>query len=307
MLIPPNNLFHLAYILLMYLTYRRYYCMESITEAILRYQETDEGYEKIVERVSLIIYNYPEKIHILSEEDKCDFYLSFYNRIGGLINNFTYKGYPFETLLSQTLKWHSRTYLSRKKNEKQLMAMEINEEEVKIRNLLSGDNEPRFIEKVKVDIKSNASKKRLLFLVLMDSANISDNEMLAFSEMTGFEYKWLLYLKDNLNEKLFRRSGRLNELREKRNNYFTKRRYKQIQLSEETDREKREILKDQISRLKKRLDDTRHEISRVPVRPTHSEIAELLNVPKGTVDSGLHYFRKKYKLNQGEINYSLIL
>lgn len=281
--------------------------MESITEAVLRYQESGEGYEKIVERISLIIYNYPERVNVLSEEDKCDFYLSFYSRIEGLIRNFTYKGHPFEALLTQTLKWHARTYLSQRKNEKQLMAVEIREEEVKIRDLLSPNTETGQPEKIKIDLRSKASKKRLLFLVLMDSPNISDSEMLTFSEMTGYDYQWLLHQKDRLNRLLYERSGRLNDLREKRNNYFSKMQYKQVQLSEETDPEKRELLKEQISRLKKRLDDTRYEISRVPVRPTHSEVAKLLDVPKGTVDSGIHYFRKKYKIDKEEFNYSLFL
>ncbi len=52
--------------------------MESITESVLRYQKTGSGYEEIVKRISMIIYNYPKRLHILTEEDQSDFYLSFY-------------------------------------------------------------------------------------------------------------------------------------------------------------------------------------------------------------------------------------
>lgn len=267
--------------------------MESITEAVLRFQESGEGYDKLVERISLIIYNFPERIHILSEEDKCDFYLSFHNRIDGLINNFTYQGFPFETLLNKTLKWHSRTYLSKINDEKKLMAAEVLEEEIKIKDLLQESPEDGREKNSPLILKNKTSKKRLLYLVLMDSPNLKDNEMLTFSRISGYDLDWLLELKDRLSRRLFERSRRLNELREKRNQLYMKLRFKEFRLAEEIEKEKCEILRSQIQRLKKRLDDTRYEISRVPVRPTHGEIAELLQIPKGTVDSGIHYLRKK--------------
>jgi len=269
--------------------------MESITESILRYQDTGSGYEEIIRRISLIIYNFPSRAHNLSEEDKGEFYISFYNRMEGLINNFTYKGIPFETFLNQTLKWHIKTYINKKKDEKKLIAVNVQEAEVEVKDLLRhdvGNNDDQFPH---VILKGDASRKRLLFLVLVDSPNINDDEMKTFSEMTGYEYEWLLFLKDTLNNRLYKRNERLIRLREKRNNTYMKLLYKQSQLSDEMDREKKILIDEQIRRLRKRLDDTRYEISRVPCRPTHAEIAELLKVPKGTVDSGLHYFRKKYK------------
>lgn len=281
--------------------------MESITEAVLRYQDTESGYDEVANRISLLIYHYPGRINALSEEDKSEFYLSFYNRIEGLINNFTYRGIPFETLLNQTLKWHIKTYLTKKKNYQKLVAVNIQEEEIKIRDLLSYSPENRIPQCVKVEFKNKASKKRLLFLVLMDSPNVTDNDMGVFSELTGYEYDWLIYLKDCLNIEVFKRNERLTMLREKRNSAYMKLLYKQTRYSEESEPEKRLQLEEQIRRLRKRLEDTRYEISRVPCRPTHNEIAELLQIPKGTVDSGLYYFRRKYKYAFDEDSYSLFL
>jgi len=266
--------------------------MESITEAVLTYQETGEGYKSIVERVSLIVYNYPDRVNSLTEEDKCDFYLSFYNRIKGLINNFTYRGRAFEALLIQTLKWHSLSYISKLKKEKQLMAFEIREGELLIRDSLDECRGEEEIRAMEINLKSQASKKRLLYLVLMDTPNLTDREMEKFSQMSGYDCDWLLDLKDRINISMHGKSERLTDLREKRNNYFSRIQYYQTLLYDELDPQKRETLQEKISRLKKRLADTRREISRVPARPTHGEIARLLGVPKGTVDSGLHYFRK---------------
>ncbi|MDA3808818.1 MAG: hypothetical protein PF518_00675 [Spirochaetaceae bacterium] len=281
--------------------------MESITESVLRYQESGKGYEEIVKRISLIIYNYPVRIQNLTEDDKSEFYLSFYNRIEGLIKNFSYMGIPFETLLNQTLKWHIKTYVSKKKDEKRLIALQVQEAETDIKDLLSDDYKNEYNEIPLLKLKGCASRRRLLFLVLVDSPNISDKEMKSFSKITGYELEWLFFLKDTLINRLFKRNKRLTQLREKRNNTYMKLLYKQSLYSDEIDREKKEIISDQINRLKKRLDDTRYEISRVPCRPTHPEIAELLKVPKCTVDSGLHYFRKKYKTAIAENSYSLFL
>jgi len=266
--------------------------MESITEAVLKYQETGEGYRSIVERVSIIIYNYPDRVNSLTEEDKCDFFLSFYSRIKGLISNFSYRGSAFEALLIQTLKWHSLSYISKLKKEKQLMAFEIREGELLIRDSLDESRSDEEIHSLEIDLKSQASKKRLLYLVLMDTPNLSDRELEKFSQMSGYDCDWLLDLKDRINGFLHGKSGRLTDLREKRNNYFSRIQYYQTLLYDELIPHKRSLLEEKISRLQKRLEDTRREISRVPARPTHGEIAQLLGVPKGTVDSGLHYFRK---------------
>lgn len=281
--------------------------MESITEAVLRYQDTGSGYSEVANRISLLVYHYPGRIHILTEEDKSEFYLSFYNRIEGMINNFSYKGIPFETLLNQTLKWHIKTYLTKKKNDQKLIAVNIQEEELKIRDLLTYSTEETIPEILKIQFRNKASKKRLLYLVLMDSPNITDHELSVFSRLTDYEYDWLLYLKDSLNLQVFKRNERLNMLREKRNNAYMKLLYKQNRFSEESDPEKKIQLGEQIKRLRKRLEDARYEISRVPCRPTHNEIAELLKIPKGTVDSGLYYFRKKYNSSLDENSYSLFL
>lgn len=281
--------------------------MQSITESILHFQDSGSGYKDIVNRISVIIYNYPTRINILTEEDKGEFYLSFYNRIEGLIKNFSYKGVPFEALLNQTLKWHIKTFLAEKKNENKLMALNIQEEEVRIKEFLSNRWESQYVENPKVILKNKASRKRLLFLILMDSPNITDCELKRFSEISAYEYEWLIYLKDTLNNQLFNRSKRLTMLREKRNSTYIKMLYTQTKYTGESDPDQKELLNNQIQRLKKRLEDTRFEISRVPCRPTHSEIAELLEVPKGTVDSGLYYFRKKYKTVFDTNSYSLFL
>ncbi len=280
--------------------------MESITESIIRYQKTGDGFEEIVRRISIIIYNYPQKLHILTEEDQCEFYLSFYNRIEGLIKNFTFKGIPFEKLLNQTLKWHVKTYLAKLKKNRRLVAINEQEAEIRVKELLNEDEIEIENDNPPIVLKGAASRKRLLFLVLIDSHNITDSEMKSFSQMTGYDYDWLLHLKDTLNKKLFNRSERLLQLREKRNNIYFKLLYKQNSYNEEIEYEKKVIINNQIDQLKKRLDAVLLEISKVPSRPTHAEIADLLEIPKGTVDSGLYYFQKKYKSLIDKNSYSLI-
>lgn len=269
--------------------------MKSITEAVLAYQQEGKGYDDLVNRISVIIYNFPEKIQNLTEEDKCEFYLSFHSRIRGLICNFSFRGIPFEALLNQSLKWHTKTYISKKREEKKRMTIQVKEAEVLIKEKNASCLFDVYEDSPDIKLKSEASRKRLLFLILVDSPNITDREMKAFSEMSCYEYDWLLSLKDTLNKNLYERSQRLTMLRGKRNNIYMQILYKQTRYSEEIEDEKKKRIKDQIGRLRKRLEDIRKEISRVPSRPTHREVAGLLNIPKGTIDSGLHYFRKKYK------------
>jgi hypothetical protein len=44
---------------------------------------------------------------------------------------------------------------------------------------------------------------------------------------------------------------------------------------------------------RKRLERLRDQASRMPIEATNREVAEALNVPKGTIDASLHFLKKR--------------
>jgi hypothetical protein len=52
-----------------------------------------------------------------------------------------------------------------------------------------------------------------------------------------------------------------------------------------------DIYRRRYSMATKRVKTLSRSIQRIPVHPTHTEIARVLHIPKGSVDSGLHYLK----------------
>ena len=63
----------------------------------------------------------------------------------------------------------------------------------------------------------------------------------------------------------------------------------------EFDESRRCKLNQEMQRLGRRAWMARDEISHVPVCPTHRAIAKEMKVPKGTVDTGIRWFRKEWE------------
>lgn len=69
----------------------------------------------------------------------------------------------------------------------------------------------------------------------------------------------------------------------------------EIQQSSEVEEERIEELRTKIERKRAALDKVQYQICTMNKRATHRLIAEVLDVPKGSVDSSLYYFRRNYK------------
>ena len=82
---------------------------KSLTEDVLNYQRTGDGWKELNERISLYIYRYPARFSDWDEDRCSEFYLAFHPRIPRLIRRFR-PDYSFETYLSSCLKWFMRSF-----------------------------------------------------------------------------------------------------------------------------------------------------------------------------------------------------
>jgi len=92
------------------------------------------------------------------------------------------------------------------------------------------------------------------------------------------------------------REQRLETFRCRRNKAFAQARLLEMELRNETDEERRAALCVALARLRRRRDAAMQRMSRVGLAPTNREIALLLAVPKGTVDSGLFWLKRKLSM-----------
>jgi len=276
--------------------------LSPLTREILMYQQTGIGLNKVVKLVATHVYSFPGKKHNLSEDDRSEFLCRFYPRIPSMIFRFKYQGKPFESYLNVTLKWQLKTFISRK------LKANTEQKVFTCRNFWATEEErygavaeippsfsPKLRETLQIGkndkIKDPAISKRLLYLTLkgLTKDNISLVEHVA--NLTGYDRKWLFHCLEALENKRELKISRLKKLQSKRNSQFFKIYRIHRKLLHESEPAKKLLLADKLLIEKKRLQLAISEIRSIPLAPTHQDIADVLKVPKGSIDSGIYYLK----------------
>lgn len=277
---------------------------QSLKEQVLSYQKTGRGLETIVQELSERIYLYPLKRGRGSEDDSGEFYLYFLPRLKRLILKFEDHGVPFEHYFNATLCWNLKSFFRSMKKKKWMWEASASPAfwELDMPESKSSAGPPlsanwRFILGSVWDgtAMDTTSRKRLLFLFLRHVRDIDDSEIDLFSQRAGYDRQWLDERVRRLRETLRIREIRLDILRKRRNQAYSRCFLWERERKRETDKSRREKLDRQIRRMRRILHKTVFEISRVPLSPSHSSIARELGVPKGTVDTGIFWINRKLK------------
>ncbi len=277
---------------------------QSLKEQVLSYQKTGQGLETIVQELSERIYLYPLKCRQGSEDDPGEFYLYFLPRLKRLLLKFKDHGVPFEHYFNATLYWNLKSFFRTMRKKKWMWragASPVFWEPEMPESMPSGGPflsvNWRFILRSVWDgtAMDTTSRKRLLFLFLRHVRDIDDSEIELFSQRAGYDWQWLEERVTNLRETLQIRELRLDTLKRRRNQAYSRCLLWERERAGVTDRMRRERLDQQIGRMRRILRKTVFEISRVPLSPSHSSIARELGVPKGTVDTGIYWIIRKLK------------
>lgn len=293
----------------------------TLTDAVLDFQSSGRGLDTLLDRVAVFVYHYPKMRMGWNEDDCGEFFCYFYPKLRRLVERFEYRGRPFEVYLIITLKWQLRTYAGRKATEK-LQGRVLGLESFWACDD-SGDYAPdspsahpdparqtidsrgleiperaRSVLKLGDDnrIRDTATRKRVLYLALKSAAHLTESLIGRIAFLTGYDADWIYRLSEELKARIYSRRSRLLQLSEKRNCCFFRIYCLQEQLRLVAEYALRAELARQLAGEEARLAYLLDEISRVPTDPTHREIAEVLGVPKGSVDSGLYYLKDALRI-----------
>lgn len=83
--------------------------MESLTERVLRFQETGQGGEEIVREVACRVYEFPRRTCQWDEEASSEFFARVFPKVRGMIARFRDIGRPFESYLASMLLFQVKT------------------------------------------------------------------------------------------------------------------------------------------------------------------------------------------------------
>ena len=280
--------------------------LDFLTHQVLVYQVTvigqmpDRRHRALFDELSLHIYSFPGYKKSLNEEDWSEFLLGFMGRMHGVLMNFNYRGYSFVCYLNNVLRWHLRTYYRQSQEGLDDDWVCVRESIIEYEYGSCCSNQKISLhEKVMLILEGSgmtpfrkeALRQRLLLFVLKNIAFWEEDDFLTAFPFLGPSKEEALRYRRILMEGIQKKYDRKAALSHRRNeNYF------RLNLNERKIAccvdphlmpalEKRsDLYRGRMYKLDKQLDS-------IPLVPSNEDISVVLNMPKGSVDSGLFYLR----------------
>ena len=279
--------------------------MENLTEKVLQYQKTREGLRDIVNEIGPRIYQFPRRT-MGWDEDACgEFYVFIHPRLIRLLDRFRNQGKPFESYLWAVLGWQLRNFArGRSRDERRWkvsLRMEAGSAESlseRLEDSRRGEEGPE-AEALKASssvarcVQSPADRRNFLFLTLKYSRLVDAENAAALARIAGITEGKLVGLVGALRDARSARESRREMFRCRRNKAFAAIQLLEHELLAEVEPEKRGLLEKSLGRMRLRMSTAMQRMSRVGAAPTNLEIAKAVGVPKGTVDSGLYWLKRK--------------
>jgi hypothetical protein len=276
--------------------------MESLTQKVLEYQRTHEGLPDIVRELAPRVYQFP-RWKMGYDEDACgDFYLFIHPRLIRLIGRFRDQGKPFESYLWAVLSWQLRNFARERRRGEHTWntLLRLDPGTGVAADAQSADDCGLDAGRVAAcfgrHIRSDADRRNFLFLSLKCSRMLDQDSAPVLAAVAGIATAELLAHAAVLRDMGASRERRMETFRCRRNRAYAQARLLEAELRNETDQERRDAMTATLSRVRRRMSTAMHRMARVGLAPTNLEIARVLAVPKGTVDSGLFWLKRKLSM-----------
>ena len=279
----------------------------KLTHMVLQYQKTGAKRDELIRLIAGIVYAYPRKHLRWDEDDAGDFFCLYYPKIKKLIDRFQFSGKPFEAYLTTSIRWQIKTYAtqsaSRNVRDKLMNHEYHNWYERRARHpdqVFEGETAyvPAVARILKINqdgvIGTKSHSLRLMYLILRNSLQIDDEILKRSAKLTGMDEDLLLGHVTELRQRLSRKLQAYGKLASRRNLMHVRIQHLHGLLGRETDDERCEQILHELAKERTKFTKITQEISTISLVPTHKDIAEVLNVPKGSVDSGLYYLKNAF-------------
>ncbi len=271
--------------------------MESLTQKVLQYQKTRAGLGDIVDELAPRVYQFPRRM-MGWDEDACgEFYVFIHPRLIRLLDRFRDQGKPFESYLWAVLSWQLRNFARERRRGDRAWSVSLSIDPGNTFTVedLDGSSCPDFPGTAAIArcISSDADRRNFLILALKCSRLIDDENAATLASIAGISISDLLALAAKLQTFRSSREERLETFRCRRNKSYAQALQLEAELHREVDGERIAALQTALARHRRRMRAAMYRMARVSVSPTNREIAGLLGIPKGTVDSGLYWLKRK--------------
>ena len=231
-------------------------------------------------------------------EKWADFVSWLYPRLSRAIDYYKETGASFDVYISAIVQWSCKEYLTREAEhyttefacwKARAEEMAANSSEAEYFDDPVSEPEPLF---PLVDIKP----RHILILVLKSYYFVTDDFLNQVVAATGMKKEYFIALIDKLHQLRAKREEKIHELRERLySQYYRCLAFEKRLACTYEGTAKYIKLKSSLERAHKRYWTIKMRLECIRKDATNQQVANILNIPRGTVDSALHSIRRKLK------------
>ncbi|TVQ23952.1 MAG: hypothetical protein EA382_08955 [Spirochaetaceae bacterium] len=293
--------------------------MGTIGERIAAYSAGLSSTRAVIDAISEVVYRYPAGRPGFSEEDSAEFLLMFYPRIMKLVARYDASaGRCFEVYLNTTLKYQLRTFAARHSTERIRLATAVQPgvaDEIRERppeGPYAADEAPERVcyplgrRRLSTgllglnppshgldDGLTPSQAQRVLVMALKAEEQLSMERCVALADWIGWDRNRMVTAWQQLRALYGPMRERRLKLQAARDGAWFRVRCIENRLRIATDEIERRRLGLERTRWQRRHERSRYLLSTIPAGPSHQQIAHVLGIPKGTVDSGVFKARRE--------------
>lgn len=275
--------------------------MTSLTREVVDYQKTGDGLGRLVDQISKLVYEFPVGRSGFSDEDGAELLLRFLPRITRLINRYRETGQSFESYLAASLRWQIKTLAAERSGERiQLVALRGPGSELRIAEQtrvappVTEVCEPVTQASYKSRLRCGQGR-RLVHLSLKMTERLGEADYRRVAAASGCDPEWLVSCWHKLQDGCSAQRERRRSIQERRDHAWFKIRCLQYRLRLVLEAEEQDTAIRQLAMWRRRYEHARRVLGRMHDGPSHAEIARVLNIPKGTVDSSVFYGKRELR------------
>ncbi len=280
-----------------------------MTAAVVHYQRTGAGQRELLDRVGAYAYRFPLWQGRQRDEDDCgEFYLYCRPRLQEAVDRFQDQGRPFEAYLRSVLAWQLCSYYRSKDRREAAWRLASTPAlwDAEAAALATGTPEAPeqdapeqqspaaapVAPSAAAGLDNGVTRRRVLFAVLKNCHRLPDTQVSAWAGLC--ERADLPALIGRARRATAGSQRRWLRLRERSNRAFARARMIEGQLLANPDAERRLLLERRLRRARGAATNAQAELRVVRLGPSNRQIAQLLGIPKGTVDTGLFWLKRRF-------------
>ncbi len=264
---------------------------DSLTKSVLDYQIGNLSLSRVRNLILEAAFAHLLRYRRKGEDDISDFLLLFHERIEALLGRFHYQGLPFRHFLFRSLRWQWNTFQAERAQRRRQESLAADA----WRWEATDDCLAEAVQSCtdgELALLSAATRRRLVLLALKAAPYLEDIHLEAVSQHAGVDLAWLQACQYRLTNKTRERRERREQIVRKRGDAFSRRLLAEDEARRESDPERRQVHEGRAGLYRRRLASLNRQQESLSTAPTHLELANLLGMPKGSVDSGLYHLKR---------------